>query len=113
MLTVWLEIPPSAAFHEGRNAAALWIAYLGKRRSLPGKPSCCPDARFSGVVLASTMGLRFLSGSDRLLLASVQFVVPEGWNAQENPGNGRGGVLTGGGTGGYPTADAYGLSHGK
>ena len=50
---------------------------------------------------------------DRRLLASVQLVVPEGWNAQGNPGNERGGVLTAGGSGGNPTADANGLSHGK
>src|SRR4051794_35547712 len=43
--TVLLEIPPCSAFHESRYAALLWMAYLGKSKSRPGRPFHLPSAR--------------------------------------------------------------------
>lgn len=126
VFTVRLEIPPSAAFHSGRYAAALWIAYFGYSRSRPGRPSCWPAScrelrpecprvcpretpRWPSEPSPSADGAR----NRRLLLVTLQSV-PGGWKPHGQPGNGRGQVRSAGGVGGKPlAATSAGLSHGK
>lgn len=114
-------MPPLSAFQSSLYAALLCIAYLGKRRSRPGRPFHLPPSlRVSSTAgicgsARSTARPRAVRESMPMPPASLRLQsVPSGWNMQGQPGRGRGAWLrTAGGVGGKPMAALKGSSHGK
>ena len=54
-----------------------------------------------------------VSRRDKDVDGKSRLQVPSGWKSQGQPGRGRGGLLTRGGSGGNPTAELSGSSHGN